>query len=71
MDSDTRRALRLLEDVTRNVRTKGPVTLDEGYLQRIARVEAMSQNQDGADKSWVWECLESSRLHFERARRQD
>ncbi len=43
------------------VSTEGPFTLDEVYLRMIARVEAMPQNQEGADKSGVWECLENSR----------
>jgi hypothetical protein len=68
MDPDTVRVLKLLDEVTQNLETEGPVTLDEAYLQMIARVEAMPQNQDGTDKSWVWECLENSRLHFARVR---
>ncbi len=68
MDPDTARTLKLLEDVTRDLETEGPVPLDEVYLRMIARVEAMPQNQNGADKSAVWEGLESDRLHFARAR---
>ncbi|MHC4512706.1 MAG: hypothetical protein ACYTGW_22965 [Planctomycetota bacterium] len=68
MDPDTVRVLKLLDDVTQNLKTEGPVTLDEAYLRMIARVEAKPQNQDGADKSGIWECLENSRLHFARAR---
>ena len=68
MDPDTERVLKLLDEVTKDLVTEGPFTLDEVYLRMIARVEAKPQNQDGADKSGVWECLENSRLHFARAR---
>ena len=70
MDPDTRRVLKLLDDVTQNLETEGPVTLDEAYLQMIARVEAMPQNQDGTDKSWLWECFEADRRYFARLRRK-
>ena len=68
MDPDTIRVLKLLDDVTQNLETEGPVPLDEAYLRMIARVEAKPQTQDGADKSAVWEGLEADRLHFARAR---
>ena len=68
MDPDTVRVLKLLDDVTKNLVTEGPFTLDEAYLRMIARVEAMPRNREGADKSWVWQCLENSRRHFARAR---
>lgn len=68
MDPDTVRVLKLLDDVTKDLVTEGPFTLDEAYLRMIARVEAKPQNREGADKSGVWEGLEADRLHFARAR---
>ena len=70
MDPETKRALEQLDEVTKDLQMEGPVDLDPAYLRLIERVEALPENQDGADKSWVWRCLETARLHFERARRK-
>lgn len=60
MDADER-ALRILEEFARAPREVGPVTLSREYLDHIARVEALPQNQPGADKSWVHRAICSSR----------
>ncbi len=41
----------------------GPVTLGPAYLAAVARLEALPENRDGADKSWV---LRAMRLARER-----
>ncbi len=46
------------------------IELDEAYLRAIATVEALPQNQSGADKSWVWRTIDSSATHFARAVRK-
>ncbi len=50
MDADER-ALKILDEFAKAPREVGPVTLSQEYLDHIARVEALSQNQPGADKS--------------------
>ena len=44
--------------------------LSAEYLRAVERVEALTTNRTGADKSWVWEALEEGRLHHERAKRR-
>ncbi len=46
----------------------GPVTLSEEYLRHVRDIANHPDNQDGSDKTWVWEAFERDRLHFERAR---
>ena len=50
MDADER-ALRILEDFARAPREVGPLTLSPEYLDHIATVESLPQNQSGADKT--------------------
>lgn len=45
-------------------------TLDDEYREMIARVEALPQNQSGADKCWVWETLAESEADYARSRRR-
>ena len=59
---------RAVEWVTQR-RKAGWPPLSETYLAHIARVEALPQNQSGADKSWVWRAVQQDRAHFARARR--
>jgi hypothetical protein len=44
------------------------IDLDEEYLRAIAIVEALPENQSGADKSWVWRMEHAFREHYRRAR---
>jgi hypothetical protein len=46
------------------------IELDEAYLRAIAAAEALSQNQSGADKTWVWRTVDSSTRHFAGATRK-
>lgn len=49
----------------------GPVTLSEEYLELVRRVEALPENQSGADKSWVYAADRAFRCHFARTARLD
>lgn len=50
MDADER-ALRILEEFAQAPCGVGPVTLSQEYLEHIARVESLPENQSGADKT--------------------
>lgn len=64
MDPATETALRLLDRVEQDVRAEGPVVVSEDYLRAIRLLEALPENQDGADKSWMWATYEFCRRHF-------
>lgn len=64
MDRDTKEALRLLDEVVRTVPTHEPVELDAEYRRLIEAAEALPENQDGADKSWLWNRYSAYRAHF-------
>ena len=64
MDLATETALHLLDRVEQDVRAEGPVVVSDDYLRAIRRLELLPQNQDGADKSWIWPTYEFCRRHF-------
>ena len=64
VDADTRRALLLLDEVVASVPENEPWDLDAGYLELVRAVEALPENQDGVDKSWLWERYSALRDHF-------
>jgi hypothetical protein len=69
MDSAADKALRAIDAAIAKVaRLSGPVTLDAAYLRAVERVEALPQNQSGADKTWVVDAQRQFRDHFRRAR---
>lgn len=68
MDADTQRALEILDAFHKLPKELGPVRLSQGYLDHIARVEALPENQAGVDKSWVHRAQANFRRHFQRAR---
>lgn len=71
MDPAAETALRAIDAAVAEVaRLSGPVTLDEAYLHAVERVEAMPENQSGADKTWVSHAQRQFREHFRRARRR-
>ena len=70
MDADTQRALRILGAFAKLPKEVGPVTLSQGYLNHIARVEALPENQAGPDKSWVHRAQANFRRHYQRAQRR-
>jgi hypothetical protein len=60
--------LALLDGFARTPLPSGPVELDAAYLRAIERWEAMPENAEGADKSWVGRSRRLWDLHFARAR---
>jgi hypothetical protein len=69
MDRDVEEVLRILDGL--EAVPTGPVELSPEYLRAVARIEERPENQDGSDKSWVWELQETYRLHLARARQID
>jgi hypothetical protein len=45
------------------------IELDDAYLAAIARVEALPQNQSGADKTWVARATLAFQRYFADVRR--
>jgi hypothetical protein len=70
MEPDVDELLRAIEALERTERDQAPVRLSAQYLADIEAVMALPQNQDGADKSWIWPAYEFCRRHFASARRQ-
>ena len=63
-------ALRILDEIHRTAPLKTrPVVLSAEYLRAVKQVEALPENQDGADKTWVERVMRQSREHFAKARR--
>lgn len=69
MDDSEQRALRILEEFARLPRETGPVTLSPEYLEHIRRVEALPQNQSGADKTTRHRAEMEFRNHYRRIQR--
>lgn len=61
---DGLRALRESAEQASSIR----IEIDDEYRRAIRLVEALPQNQSGADKSWVWRMEHAFREHFKRAR---
>ena len=61
MDPELESALRGLKEAAAFARTYR-FEMTEDYLTLLARVEAMPQNQSGADKSHVWPGLQAYRI---------
>ena len=69
-DPGAERALRILDEIRRTVPLETrPVVLSEEYLRAVRQVEALQDNRDGSDKTWVERVLRESREHYARARR--
>lgn len=45
------------------------IDLDEEYLRAIRLVEALPQNQSGADKTWVSRMEDAFQAHYRNAKR--
>lgn len=60
---DGLRALAEATELAKSIR----IELDDDYLRAIAIVEALPENQSGADKSWVWRLVDQSAKLFARA----
>jgi hypothetical protein len=60
--------LEMLDAYARMPKPTGPVTLRPGYLRAIERWEALPENADRVDKSWVVRCQRAFEAHFAKAR---
>lgn len=70
VDPGAQRALRILDEIRRTVPLQTrPVVLSAEYLRAVKQVEALPENQDGADKTWVERAQREFREHYARARR--
>lgn len=67
MDPGDKRLFDLLDEVRTWPRETGPVTLRPAYLRAIEAIEALPENQSGADKSWVEKADREFREHYKRA----
>lgn len=65
---ELQQTLDLLREIAAKPIKIGPVELSPEYLKRVEQVEQLPSNQDGVDKTWLWEAFERDRLHFETAR---
>jgi hypothetical protein len=63
-------SLTLLDKFAKMPREVGPVSLSQEYLRAVERVEWLSTNQSGADKSWVPRAQEQFLRHYGLARRR-
>lgn len=69
VDPGAERALRILDEIRRTVPLETrPVALSAEYLRAVKQVEALPENQDGADKTWVERAQREFREHYARAR---
>lgn len=66
MERSLEDVLRMLDEVAEEAKSIR-IDLDDEYRRAIAIVEAMPQNQSGADKSWVGRVIDLSARHFARA----
>jgi len=69
LDHSTELALRALDEAEAAARNLPPFVLDDHYRALIARVEAMSCNRPGTDKTWVHELHASDDAYFASCRR--
>ena len=66
MDRELEAVLRGLEEAAEFAKTYR-FEMTQDYVQLIAEVEGLAQNQPRADKSWVGRLIESSARHYRRA----
>ena len=63
------KALRILDEIRKTVPLETrPVVLSAEYLHAVRQVEALPENQDGADKTWVERAQREFREHYAGAR---
>lgn len=67
VDARTRAALDCIAEAEAEVKSLPPIVLTDDYLRMVRAVEALPENQDGADKSHVWRIWEYCRRHFAKA----
>ena len=63
-------AIRRIEQIARQARESGAVSLSPDYVRAVERIESLPQNQPGADKSWVPKSQAEFFQHYRRARRR-
>jgi hypothetical protein len=68
MDPRVQQALAAIDAAEESVRRAPPFEITEQHARDIAAVMAMPENQDGADKSFIWPIYEFCRTHFAKAR---
>lgn len=68
MGSSKAEVLAMLDAYARMPKPMGPVVLSPAYLRAIERWEALPENAEGSDKSWVDRCQRSWDAHFAKAR---
>ena len=69
-DPGAERALRILDEIRRTVPLETrPVLLSPEYVRAVKQVEALPENQDGVDKTWVERAQREFREHYAHARR--
>ena len=64
--ADGLRALHEASELAKSIR----VELDAAFLRGIALIEALPDNQSGADKTWVHRLVRESDEHFAKAARK-
>ena len=69
MDADDEQALKILDEFARMPRETGPVTLSREYLDHIARVESLAENQSGVDKTSRHKSQSEFLNHYRHVRR--
>lgn len=70
MEPHVSAALAALDAAEAAERHAPPFVITEQYARDIAAISALPQNQNGADKSWVWPAYRFCRRHFQSARLQ-
>ena len=69
MDSELEAVLRMLDDAVEQAKSIR-IDLDAPFLRGIAIIEALPENQSGADKTWVHRLARQSDEHFAAAVRK-
>ena len=69
MKSTVEDGLRILREAAEQA-AQIRIELTDDYRELIAQVEAMAENQAGADKSWVARLLDWSTEHYTKAIRR-
>ena len=64
MDQDTADVFAILDAAKKDLPPTEPVELSAEYLDLVHRAMALPCNRDRADKTWVWNLTENSRVHF-------
>lgn len=68
VEPDLERALAAIAAAESAAAVMPPSFVDLEYARLIEAAMGLPENQDGADKSWVWPAYEFCRRHFQGAR---